>query len=175
PLQQLKQAIRAALSELRLLLPWARTGPAHRLRRVRPLALLLGVDADQHPLKASDRVIVRGHQLFELGPAALLRLALIPLLRKLGRCEFVTEGGHGVRLGRQMLNEDPQPPPRHRPTVCVKKIDTGVVVQQVGFYRLRVRLDDGAGPREFPRLSPERAAASSTNCMNSMIVGSTSR
>src|SRR5690606_21728775 len=98
PLQQLKQAIRAALSELRLLLPWARTGPAHRLRRVRPLALLLGVDADQHPLKASDRVIVRGHQLFELGPAALLRLALIPLLRKLGRCEFVTEGGHGVRL-----------------------------------------------------------------------------
>src|SRR5690606_2277680 len=46
PLQQLKQRARGLLGELRGLLPRARTGPAHRLRRVRPLALLLGVDAD---------------------------------------------------------------------------------------------------------------------------------
>src|SRR5690606_26906222 len=45
--------------ELRGVPPPARTGPALRLRRVRPLALLLGIDAVQHPLQAADGVVVR--------------------------------------------------------------------------------------------------------------------
>src|SRR5690606_40043186 len=59
-------------------------------------------------LQASDGVVVRGDELFELGPAALLRLPLVGLLGQLGGGELVAEGSHGVRLGRQMLDEHPR-------------------------------------------------------------------
>jgi hypothetical protein len=128
----LEQGVRAGLGQLGLRTRWTCARPTNRLRRLRPLRLLLGVGADEDVLDAGHTVGDRGDELLQLRPTVLLRLALARLLGQLVLRRGVAEGCPGRRFGREVLDQDSQSPPRQLAAVDVEQIDAVVVAEQVG-------------------------------------------